>query len=64
VFINFQENFTIDNDRFVYDLATIDQFYKIYQRLAEHWHEAFPDETYDLKYELLVTEPENNIKNL
>ena len=60
----FKRNFTTDNYRFAYNLKTLGQFHKLYQRLMEHWHKSFPDSIYDIEYEVLIKNPETEIKKL
>lgn len=60
----FKQNFTTDNYRFGYNLKTLGQYYKLYQKLMGHWHQTFPNSIYDVQYELLVNNPEQEIKKL
>jgi tetratricopeptide (TPR) repeat protein len=60
----FKKNFTTDNYRFAYNLKTLGQFHKLYQSLMIHWHATFPDSIYDIEYEALIKNPEEEIKTL
>ena len=60
----FKKNFTTDNYRFAYNLKTLGQFHKLYQSLMEHWHANFPDSIFDIEYEALIDNPEDEIKRL
>lgn len=60
----FKQNFTTGNYRFAYDLETIGQFYLEYERLMRHWHEVLPGAIYDLSYEALTHNPEEEIRKL
>jgi len=63
-FAIFKKNFATDNYRFGYNLTTLGQFHKLYQGLMKHWHDTFPNSIYDIKYESLVSNPEEEIKAL
>lgn len=60
----YKQNFSTENYRFAYDLRTIAQFHKLYQRLMEHWRRVFPGDIYDIGYEALTREPEREIRAL
>lgn len=60
----YRQNFATGNYRFAYDLQTIGQFYRLYLRLMEHWHQVFPGAIYDVSYEALTQNPESEIRNL
>jgi len=60
----YKQNFTTQNYRFAYDLRTIGQFYKQYQKLMEHWQRVLPDMIYDISYEALTQDPEREIRKL
>ncbi|GHE98319.1 tetratricopeptide repeat-containing sulfotransferase family protein [Thalassotalea profundi] len=60
----FKKNFTTDNYRFAYNLTTLGQFHHLYSELMAHWHSVFPDSIYDIEYESLISDPENEIKKL
>ena len=60
----YKQNFTTGNYRFAYDLRTVAQFHKQYQLLMQHWREVMPDAIYDVSYEALTHDPENEIRKL
>ena len=60
----YKQNFTTGNYRFAYNQKTVAQFYKLYERLMAHWHEAMPGAIYDVNYESLTREPEAQIRQL
>jgi tetratricopeptide (TPR) repeat protein len=60
----YKQNFTTGNYRFAYDLRTVAQFHKEYELLMKHWHEVMPDAIYDVSYEALTHDPENEIRKL
>ncbi len=47
-----------------YDLFEIGEYYLEYQRMMDHWHELFPGEILDLKYEALINNQEPETKKL
>jgi tetratricopeptide (TPR) repeat protein len=60
----YKQNFTTGNYRFAYDLRTVAQFHKEYELLMKHWHEVMPNAIYDVSYEALTHDPENEIRKL
>lgn len=60
----YKQNFSTGNYRFAYDLKTVGQFHKQYQLLMNHWHEVMPGEIYDVSYESLTHNPEEEIRKL
>lgn len=60
----YKQSFSTENYRFAYDLRTIAQFHKLYQRLMDHWRQVFPGAIYDIEYEALTREPEREIRAL
>ncbi len=60
----YKQNFTTGNYRFAYDLKAVAQFHKLYARLMRHWHEVMPDTIYDVSYESLTQNPEDEIRDL
>lgn len=54
-----------DGERnFAYDLTELGQYYKLYERLMNHWHAMLPGRIFDLAYEDLIAEPETQIRRL
>ena len=60
----YRQNFATENYRFAYDLTTIGQFCNLYRRLMEHWHQVLPGVIYDIEYESLTHNPEEEIRKL
>ena len=44
---------------FIHDLKDVVEYYKMYAELMTFWHDKFPEQIYDLKYEVLT---ENQIE--
>ena len=49
---------------FSYDLQDIGRHYKLYLELMDHWRSVLPGRVYDVDYESLVAEPEDQIRRL
>jgi tetratricopeptide (TPR) repeat protein len=49
---------------FSYDLAKLGVYYRLYERLVEHWKNVVDIQIMDLKYEDLLDAPEQNIRAL
>jgi len=49
---------------FAYDLAELGRYYRLYQRLMDHWRSVAPDQLHDVCYEDLVSDPEGQIRRL
>ncbi len=50
--------------RFAYSLEDIGEYYVAYDRLQKHWGEVLKDRVIEVKYENLVTDPENQTRLL
>jgi len=59
-----KQNFTTGNYRFAYELKTVAQFHNLYGQLMSHWHAAMPGKIYDVSYESLTHNPEQEIRDL
>lgn len=60
----YKKNFTTDNYRFAYNLETLGKFHNLYRSLMQHWERIFPDSVYQVHYEQLVSNPDEEIKKL
>ena len=49
---------------FVYDLEILAKYYIRYQRLMRHWHSVFEGEIYKIQYEALVSNKDEETRNL
>lgn len=49
---------------YAYDLAELGDYYVQYAKLMEHWHRLLPGFIYDISYEALVDDTENEARNL
>ncbi|MDH5571342.1 MAG: tetratricopeptide repeat protein [Gammaproteobacteria bacterium] len=58
------KNYFSSMESYAYDMDEIVQYYNIYQDLMNHWHQVIPDFIYDLRYEELVSDPEEQVKKL
>lgn len=60
----FQRLFSSDVP-YSYDLRELGQYYRLYQRLMEHWHKVLPPgRILDVEYEAMVGEPETNLRRV
>ncbi len=49
---------------YAYDLKNIANFYKLHSQMMNNWKELFPEKIYELQYEDLVQDNENEVKKL
>jgi tetratricopeptide (TPR) repeat protein len=47
-----------------HDLADLGEYYRMYEELMGFWHEAFPGRIYDLGYEVLTEQQEDETRKL
>jgi hypothetical protein len=47
-----------------YDLGELGRYYRLYDRLMDHWQAVLPGRIFDLSYEDLVAEPEAQMRAL
>tara|TARA_Y100000590_G_scaffold151057_1_gene173551 strand:+ start:159 stop:1715 length:1557 start_codon:yes stop_codon:yes gene_type:complete len=60
----YKNYFTSTELNYAYDLDNIIEFYKLYSNLMEHWKKEFKNFIFDISYERLIKNPENEIKSL
>jgi hypothetical protein len=53
-----------DGYPFSYDLAELARYYAAYRRLMRHWHATLPGAIFELRYEALVADPEEQTRRL
>ena len=58
------KNYFISGHEYSYDLTELGQFYSLYLDLMQYWRNALPGFIYDLSYEQLVADQENQIRQL
>ena len=61
---NYQRYFSTEAMGFQYDMEDLAQFYISYSELMNFWHEQFPNQIYDVNYELLTTNQEEETRKL
>ena len=49
---------------FTYDLTEIGEYYLLYRKLMDHWHEVLPDFVLDVQYEQVVADLETNVRRI
>ena len=60
----FKNHFTSGRVKFGYDLNEVLEYYNLYNDLMKHWNEVLPVFIYNIKYENLISDSENQIKKL
>ncbi|MBD1141299.1 sulfotransferase [Pelagibacterales bacterium SAG-MED39] len=63
-FSNFKNTFTSKSISFCYNLNKLGHYYNLYSNLMNFWKQLFNDEIYDLSYEKLINNQEEETKNL
>ena len=61
---NFKEYFPARGTGFTCDLSDLAAYYKLYEDLMRFWHEKFPGRIYDLNYERLTENQEEETRKL
>jgi tetratricopeptide (TPR) repeat protein len=61
---NYQRYFDTDAIGFQYDMEDLARFYISYSELMNFWHEQFPSQIYDINYEFLTTNQEEETRKL
>ena len=64
IFSIFKNYFTDDRVDFSYDLNDMVEYYNLYQELMKYWNSILKDFIFNIKYENLILNTENEIKNL
>ena len=58
------KNYFPNSQEFSYDLSELGKYYVLYQKLMAHWHATLPDYIYDINYEDLISDQENQTRRL
>ena len=61
---NFKNSFSRNSLGFSYNLESLGTYYNLYKDLMDYWNTKFPNEIYNLEYENLVNQSENQIKKI
>jgi len=61
---NYKTNFSQSEIGFANNMEDLAGFYRSYSKLMAYWHSKFPDKIYDLCYEDLTIDQENETKKL
>ena len=61
---NYRCSFTASENGYSYDFKDLADFYSIYQDLMDFWHELYPKKIYDMNYEYLTTNQEEETRLL
>tara|TARA_B110000211_G_scaffold178984_1_gene202373 strand:+ start:190 stop:2253 length:2064 start_codon:yes stop_codon:yes gene_type:complete len=60
----YQRYFPAEGLGFPYDMEDLGRFYNSYTEMMAFWHELFPNQIYDISYENLTTEQEEETRKL
>ena len=60
----FKNHFRSGKIKYSYDLKEIVEYYNLYNDLMKHWYNLFPNSILNVKYENLISNTENEVKNL
>ena len=60
----FKNLFAVDGHYYAYELSELAQFFNLYRDLMSHWHSVLPDFIYDIQYEDIVADQENQSRAL
>jgi tetratricopeptide (TPR) repeat protein len=58
------QNFGAAGLEFTYNLEDLGHYYRLYERVMNHWHSVLPNRIYDLSYDDLVSNPDEEIRKL
>jgi tetratricopeptide (TPR) repeat protein len=61
---NYSKYFVLDGLDYCYDLDDILHYQELYKDLMKYWHQALPDRIYDLNYEVLTEDQEDQTRKL
>lgn len=63
--LSIYKNYFSDFHRYAYDLKELGEYYRLYQKLMEHWQRVLPENSiHDIQYELMVADQEEQTKAL
>ena len=60
----YKHYFSAPGNGWAYNLNDLAQFYNLYEDLMEFWHELYPNKIYDISYEDLTTNQEEETRKL
>ncbi len=60
----FNTYFPSGGNAYSYDQSDIYDYYNLYLDLMQHWNNIYPNKIFNLDYEMLTTQPEEEIKKL
>ena len=63
-FSNYKNSFSANALSFCYNLQNLGNYFNLYKNLMSFWHNSFPDEIYDLSYENLIKNQDEETKKL
>lgn len=60
----YKNQFLEGTHNYAYDLKTLAQYYKTFVDLIDHWRDQYPDAFYEVHYEALIDNPEEEARKL
>ncbi len=61
---NYRQLFRAKGLKYAYDLETLGRYYRLYEDLMEFWHQQYPGRIYDLSYDALTQNQEEETRKL
>ena len=61
---NFKNSFSGNSLGFCYNLEKLGRFFNLYKDLMLFWNSEFKDQIYNISYENLINDKDNEVKNL
>ena len=60
----YKHYFPAEGNPYAYDLADLADYYKLYTDLMSFWHDRYPNIIFDISYEAMTENPEEEIRKL
>lgn len=62
--LSLYKNYFTSGNLYSYDMGTLGQYYRLHQELMAHWQRLLPDSIHEVKYEHMVSSPEQQTRAL
>jgi tetratricopeptide (TPR) repeat protein len=62
--LSIYKNYFADAHKYAYDLVELGEYYLLYSDLMQHWQENLPGVIYDIDYEKLISDQEDQTRKL
>jgi tetratricopeptide (TPR) repeat protein len=60
----YKHHFPMSNHRYSYDLKELGEYYNLYEDLMAHWHHVAPGRVFDIEYESLLVNFEDDVRKM